>query len=50
MTLFIDVYLSLSKCYKGLYPFNIGMTSFIYPVDFVPGVKMQAPSAKGKFD
>ena len=31
---------SLSKSYKGIFPFNIGTTSFIYPDNYVPNVKM----------
>jgi sugar phosphate isomerase/epimerase len=34
---------SLSKSYKGVFPFNIGTTSFIYPDDYVPNVKMLGP-------
>jgi len=37
------MYPSLSKPYKGLFPFNIGTTSFIYPDDYVPNVKMLGP-------
>ncbi len=37
------MYPSLSKSYKGLFPFNIGTTSFIYPDDYVPNVKMLGP-------
>ena len=33
----------LSKSYKGVFPFNIGTTSFIYPDDYVPNVKMLGP-------
>jgi sugar phosphate isomerase/epimerase len=34
------MYPLLSKSYKGVFPFNIGTTSFIYPDDYVPNVKM----------
>ena len=34
---------SLSKSYKGVFPFGIGTTSFIYPDDYVPNVKMLGP-------
>jgi sugar phosphate isomerase/epimerase len=37
------MYPSLSKSYKGVFPFNIGTTSFIYPEDYVPNVKMLGP-------
>ena len=37
------MYPLLSKSYKGLFPFNIGTTSFIYPDDYVPNVKMLGP-------
>ncbi len=37
------MYPPLSKSYKGLFPFNIGTTSFIYPDDYVPNVKMLGP-------
>ncbi len=37
------MYPSLSKSYKGVFPFNIGTTSFIYPDDYVPNVKMLGP-------
>jgi sugar phosphate isomerase/epimerase len=37
------MYPSLSKSYKGVFPFNIGTTSFIYPDDYVPNVKMIGP-------
>ena len=35
--------LSLSKSYKGVFPFSIGTTSFIYPDDYVPNIKMLGP-------
>ncbi|MGD9080537.1 MAG: cobamide remodeling phosphodiesterase CbiR [Desulfobacterales bacterium] len=37
------MYPSLNKSYKGVFPFNIGTTSFIYPDDYVPNVKMLGP-------
>ncbi len=37
------MYPRLSKSYKGVFPFNIGTTSFIYPDDYVPNVKMLGP-------
>jgi sugar phosphate isomerase/epimerase len=37
------MYPLLSKSYKGVFPFNIGTTSFIYPDDYVPNVKMLGP-------
>ena len=37
------MYPPLSKSYKGLFPFDIGTTSFIYPDDYVPNVKMLGP-------
>jgi sugar phosphate isomerase/epimerase len=36
-------YPALSKSYKGLYPFKICTTSFIYPDHYVPNVKMLGP-------
>jgi sugar phosphate isomerase/epimerase len=37
------MYPSLNKSYKGVFPFNIGTTSFIYPDDYVPNVKQLGP-------
>ena len=37
------MYPPLRKSYKGLFPFKIGTTSFIYPDDYVPNVKMLGP-------
>jgi sugar phosphate isomerase/epimerase len=34
---------TLNKSYKGLFPFSIGATSFIYPDDYVPNVKLLGP-------
>ena len=31
---------SLTKSYKGFYPFKLATTSFIYPDDYIPNVKM----------
>jgi len=36
-------YLTLPKSYKGVYPFKIGSTSFIYPDGYAQNVKMLAP-------
>ena len=36
-------YPSLTKSYKGLYPFKICTTSFIYPDHYIPNVKMLGP-------
>ena len=36
-------YPSLTKSYKGMYPFKIGTTSFIYPDHYIPNVKMLGP-------
>ncbi len=36
-------YPSLTKSYKGIYPFKICTTSFIYPDDYVPNVTMLGP-------
>ena len=36
-------YPSLIKSYKGMYPFKIGTTSFIYPDHYIPNVKMLGP-------
>ena len=36
-------YPSLTKSYKGIYPFKICTTSFIYPDHYVPNVKMLGP-------
>lgn len=37
------MYPSLPKSYKGLYPFKLGTTSYIYPDYIIPNVKMLAP-------
>jgi sugar phosphate isomerase/epimerase len=34
---------TLPKSYKGLYPFKIGTTSYIYPAGYAQNVKMLAP-------
>ena len=36
-------YPSLTKSYKGIYPFKICTTSFIYPDDYIPNVRMLGP-------
>jgi sugar phosphate isomerase/epimerase len=36
-------YPALTKSYKGLYPFKLCTTSFIYPDEYVPNVKMLGP-------
>lgn len=37
------IYPSLTKSYKGLFPFKICTTSFIYPDHYIPNVKMLGP-------
>ena len=37
------MYPTLPKSYKGLYPFKLGTTSFIYPAGYEQNVKMLAP-------
>ena len=39
----LDKYPSLTKSYKGLYPFKLCTTSFIYPDHYIPNVKMLGP-------
>ena len=39
----IDKYPSLTKSYKGRFPFKIGTTSFIYPDHYIPNVRMLGP-------
>jgi sugar phosphate isomerase/epimerase len=34
---------SLTKSYKGMYPFKLGTTSFIYPDHYIPNVKLIGP-------
>ena len=34
---------SMTKSYKGLYPFRLATTSFIYPDHYIPNVKMLGP-------
>lgn len=36
-------YPSIAKSYRGLYPFKIATTSFIYPDHYIPNVKMLGP-------
>jgi sugar phosphate isomerase/epimerase len=37
------MYIPLPKSYKKAYPFKLGTTSFIYPDNYVPNVKMLGP-------
>ncbi len=37
------MYSSLARSYKGIFPFKLGTTSFIYPDHYVPNVKMLGP-------
>ncbi len=39
----IGAYPSLTKSYKGLYPFSLSTTSFIYPDDYIPNVNILGP-------
>mgnify|MGYP001821953852 FL=1 len=39
----LDNYPCLTKVYKGLYPFKICTTSFIYPDHYIPNVRMLGP-------
>ncbi len=39
----LNNYPSLTKSYKGLYPFKIATTSFIYPDQYIPNVRMLGP-------
>jgi sugar phosphate isomerase/epimerase len=43
MTHPLILYPELTKSYKGLFPFRIGTTSFIYPDHYIPNVKMLGP-------
>ncbi len=36
-------YPTLPKSYKGMFPFKIGTTSFIYPDHYIPNVRMLGP-------
>jgi sugar phosphate isomerase/epimerase len=38
------LYSPLAKCYKGMFPFRLSTTSFIYPDYILPNVTMLAPS------
>ena len=38
-----NTYPVLNKSYKGMYPFRLGTTSFIYPDHYVPNVKLLGP-------
>ena len=37
------MYPTLPKSYKGLFPFKIGTTSYIYPDGYIPNVEALAP-------
>ena len=37
------MYPSLTRSYKGIFPFKLGTTSFIYPDHYIPNVKMLGP-------
>jgi len=37
------MYPALPKSYKGMYPFTLGTTSFIYPDHIIPNIKMLGP-------
>jgi len=37
------MYPNLPKSYKGVYPFKLGTTSFIYPDHIIPNIKMLGP-------
>lgn len=37
------MYPTLPKSYKGVYPFKLGTTSFIYPDHIIPNIKMLGP-------
>ena len=37
------MYPAIKKSYKGLFPFRLGTTSFIYPDNYVPNVEMLGP-------
>jgi len=39
----VRMYPSLARSYKGVFPFKLGTTSFIYPDDYIPNVKMLGP-------
>jgi sugar phosphate isomerase/epimerase len=39
----VRMYPSLARSYKGIFPFRLGTTSFIYPDDYIPNVKMLGP-------
>jgi hypothetical protein len=38
-----DTYPVLPKSYKGVYPFKLATTSFIYPDDYIPNIQMLGP-------
>ncbi|MCK5203629.1 MAG: hypothetical protein KAR15_07150, partial [Desulfobacterales bacterium] len=33
----------MARSYKGIFPFKLGTTSFIYPDHYIPNVKMLGP-------
>ena len=37
------MYPALARSYKSMFPFKLGTTSFIYPDDYIPNVKMLGP-------
>ena len=37
------MYPALARSYKGIFPFKLGTTSFIYPDDYIPNVEMLGP-------
>jgi sugar phosphate isomerase/epimerase len=43
MTETTDKYPHLPKSYKGVYPFSLSTTSFIYPDDYIPNISMLGP-------
>jgi len=43
MNISAKTYIALPKSYKGMFPFKIGTTSFIYPDHYIPNVKMLGP-------
>ncbi|UCE54683.1 MAG: sugar phosphate isomerase/epimerase [Desulfobacterales bacterium] len=38
-----NTYPTLTKSYKGVYPFKLSTTSYIYPDDYIPNIKMLGP-------
>lgn len=39
----LDIYPALTKSYKGFYPFTLSTTSFIYPDNYMPNVRLLGP-------